>query len=626
MCRLDLHSTKKIFGTDKDKFQKLCYELCWIEISIPCERKSIMFCKVKEARKITEFIVIGGDWNAYHSAWLDKDIDDLVNLFHLITFMKQIDLSHQSTLHFVLNQLQDGAVDSDELDVHSYNLPITFDIKTHWSSPEIKKQKIETCNLRIDKWNLYRQILGMKLGIGKTKYWNKYYLEREQALEKEVYRLKRKFRKNIAEINYKKYKRASMQLKRKLKHKYLIKSIESLKGENTKQLFSQFKSMNSNKISVIPTLIEPTSGTIAKIDKEKAEMLVLYYSEETKGRYQLVEDKITAVIDTIIDEEMNCYPLWDEYHQMDITEDEVIEALRYISSHKAQGPDNIHNQMIKNSGQALIDSLIVLFNWSLTQCQVGFQSWHNTSEFFLKNRIGQVVLNGVSSSERKFEVGVPQGSSLYPLLFLLYINNITKFVKDPIQCGMFAYDVALWTSIYTSDENEMKSVDKISKDELKLNGNNIEEENHVKYLGLIVDQQIIFKQHSNYIYGKAPKKLGYLTFLCSYKGIRLSLSVYNLLYTTIIRLSLEYVCAFWNGAAESYKKNLKESKELQCIAKLPHPIKSPFDKWIEPTQEEILNTLDERTTAIFVDGSCKPDPGLGGVELVVQDTSSSKWI
>ncbi|ETO10710.1 hypothetical protein RFI_26668, partial [Reticulomyxa filosa] len=39
------------------------------------------------------------------------------------------------------------------------------------------------------------------------------------------------------------------------------------------------------------------------------------------------------------------------------------------------------------------------------------------------------------------------------------------------------------------------------------------------------------------------------------------------------------------------------------IAKIPYPIKSPFNKWIEPTQEEILNTLDEKMIAIFVDGT-----------------------
>ncbi|ETO02297.1 hypothetical protein RFI_35139, partial [Reticulomyxa filosa] len=97
---------------------------------------------------------------------------------------------------------------------------------------------------------------------------------------------------------------------------------------------------------------------------------------------------------------------------------------------------------------------------------------------------------------------------------------------------------------------------------LKLNGNDIEVADNVKYLGLIIDQQMTFQQHINYVYGKASKKLGYLTFLCSYKGIRSSFSVYNLLYSTIIRPSLEYACAFWNGAAESHKKRLERIQRI----------------------------------------------------------------
>ncbi|ETO07028.1 hypothetical protein RFI_30364, partial [Reticulomyxa filosa] len=42
------------------------------------------------------------------------------------------------------------------------------------------------------------------------------------------------------------------------------------------------------------------------------------------------------------------------------------------------------------------------------------------------------------------------------------------------------------------------------------------------------------------------------------------------------------------------------------IAKLPHSRKSPFEKWKEPTSEEILNSLDER--------------------LVIQGPSQSQWI
>ncbi|ETO11044.1 hypothetical protein RFI_26332 [Reticulomyxa filosa] len=68
--------------------------------------------------------------------------------------------------------------------------------------------------------------------------------------------LKRKYRKSRTEVDYKRYKRAAMQLKRKLrqeKQEYLIKSIESL-----------------NKVSIIPTLVEPW--------KEKA----MWYLNENK--------------------------------------------------------------------------------------------------------------------------------------------------------------------------------------------------------------------------------------------------------------------------------------------------------------------------------------------------------
>ncbi|ETN98128.1 hypothetical protein RFI_39389, partial [Reticulomyxa filosa] len=137
----------------------------------------------------------------------------------------------------------------------------------------------------------------------------------------------------------------------KEKQEYLIKSIQSLQEGNTRQLFSQFKSMNNNKISVIPALINSHNNQVAKTDNEKAELLY-------------VEDEIDSVIEMKRDYEMSEYPSVFERHQGRITGEELIEAMRHISSYKAQGPDIIHNQMIKNGGQSMIDSLVLLFDWS----------------------------------------------------------------------------------------------------------------------------------------------------------------------------------------------------------------------------------------------------------------------
>ncbi|ETO36481.1 hypothetical protein RFI_00581, partial [Reticulomyxa filosa] len=52
-----------------------------------------------------------------------------------------------------------------------------------------------------------------------------------------------------------------------------------------------------------------------------------------------------------------------DIRQSNITKEEVIEAMRHLSPYKAQGPDNIYNQMLKNDGNVMIESLVFLFGW-----------------------------------------------------------------------------------------------------------------------------------------------------------------------------------------------------------------------------------------------------------------------
>jgi hypothetical protein len=64
---------------------------------------------------------------------------------------------------------------------------------------------------------------------------------------------------------------------------------------------------------------------------------------------------------------------------------------------------------------------------------------------YLFNRKQQVVINGDTSDPKVLECGVPQGSVLGPLLFLVYINDITDDLES--ECFIFADDTSLFETV-----------------------------------------------------------------------------------------------------------------------------------------------------------------------------------
>ena len=64
---------------------------------------------------------------------------------------------------------------------------------------------------------------------------------------------------------------------------------------------------------------------------------------------------------------------------------------------------------------------------------------------FLSNRLMRVVVNGQFSSWSEVVSGVPQGSVLGPLLFLLYVNDLPDQIKTNIR--MFADDTKIWSQV-----------------------------------------------------------------------------------------------------------------------------------------------------------------------------------
>ena len=65
---------------------------------------------------------------------------------------------------------------------------------------------------------------------------------------------------------------------------------------------------------------------------------------------------------------------------------------------------------------------------------------------YLSDRMQRVVINGQASTWQKINAGVPQGSVLGPLLFLLYINDIVNVVKH-VNIRLFADDTVLFIEV-----------------------------------------------------------------------------------------------------------------------------------------------------------------------------------
>ena len=65
---------------------------------------------------------------------------------------------------------------------------------------------------------------------------------------------------------------------------------------------------------------------------------------------------------------------------------------------------------------------------------------------FPKNRKQRIMLNGQSSSWTNVNVGVPQGSILGPLLFLIYINDLSDNLSS--NAKLFDNDTSLFSVVH----------------------------------------------------------------------------------------------------------------------------------------------------------------------------------
>ena len=187
---------------------------------------------------------------------------------------------------------------------------------------------------------------------------------------------------------------------------------------------------------------------------------------------------------------------------------------------------------------------------------------------YLSNRKQRVVLNGSYSDFSSVESGVPQGSVLGPLLFLIYINDLERNIKSNVK--FFADDTMLFSTVKnpelsandlnhdlgvihqwahqwklefnpdpTKQATEVLFSCKTSNPNhphIMFNGTVVAKVNEQKDLGLILDSNLSFKKHINEKIIKAKKNLEIIKHL----SIFLPRKTLDQMYKALVRSHFDY--------------------------------------------------------------------------------------
>ena len=195
---------------------------------------------------------------------------------------------------------------------------------------------------------------------------------------------------------------------------------------------------------------------------------------------------------------------------------------------------------------------------------------------YLQDRKQKVVVGGVSSGTLPVQSGVPQGSILGPLLFVIFINDMQSVISPGTSIALYADDTKIWREIISEHDqvclqNDINNLYKWSVDNMmkfhpdkckvlavtnkrltyelpfyeyfySLNDALLDYVESEKDLGVVINSKLNWNSHCIDLASKANQRLGFVRRTCHFI---LSSEQRRVLYLSLVRSIFEHCSPVW---------------------------------------------------------------------------------
>ena len=218
---------------------------------------------------------------------------------------------------------------------------------------------------------------------------------------------------------------------------------------------------------------------------------------------------------------------------------------------------------------------------------------------YLTNRMQRCNVNNHLSSASPLNCGVPQGSIIGPLLFLIYINdlpnclnvgtprmyaddtNVTfsaatipdlesqinsdlNFIDRWLKANKLSLNVAKTEFMVISSRQKLQSINDYTMN-IHIDGAPINQSNQSKSLGLIIDENLSWKAHIHEISKKVSSGIGALRRVRPFVSMHTAIKIYK----GLIEPHFDYCSVVWDGLSEQLSEKLQklQNRAIRVITK-----------------------------------------------------------